>query len=553
MPTNPIKKIDILKQFVEEKNELEDKLKTQKEKLAEIKFTRKNDPEAKSQIAELTFELNETKRNLQHADRQVKWFATQIGGSAAISKPILLYIAFGMLIIGCILGYFVIPFLVTSAGVDPISQLDICLSVENGVPVGTKTAFEIAQSKSLTCYLSISSRAYRPDYYIDWLFKNNLKESTRLSMRETGGPTWGKKTFTLADLGDWEARLRTGDGNVLRKKRFKLIYPKIEVTRAMVCENVVNNEPQNPRELFLAQNITLHCYSEIQANEKYTEIIHEWIYDNQKINRKVMQLDELESKQSSFCHIKDSQTGTWTVNILNGNGEWLKSVRFDVQSQQAFVPEIQMCTALVDGKPDTSLNSFSADGRTLFAYSATTSNFPGFQIKHRWMHNSQPQFEKAFNFDSDSGQAVSSMKIPASQAGLWLVQAIDQHGTVVANKSINITRPTSADVKVTRLVFCRTIFQRDPYDIASNFDLSYDTEIYAHATIQNSLSEVFIVFYWYYGDKLEYKSRQYSISKSTSYRTYTYKTVSPAQKGTWRVAIRAADGSLLKEASFTVN
>jgi hypothetical protein len=60
----------------------------------------------------------------------------------------------------------------------------------------------------------------------------------------------------------------------------------------------------------------------------------------------------------------------------------------------------------------------------------------GMQVTHRWIFQDVVKYEMTFDVMSDSWQAWSTQRLPVDLPGEWTVQAIDQHGKVLAAQTL---------------------------------------------------------------------------------------------------------------------
>ncbi len=544
--------LDILRRLTAERDELEEKLKKQKEELNKLRFDKKAGAINDVQISEQKSEIRETGNRLKHANKQVAFFSHQVGGGNNYSPGLIISLSLVMLILGVILGYYVVPIIELPGAKSPADQMTVCEFVYNGEPAGLGPTFEIGRSKTLHCFTEISPRSQRTDYFIEWFYKKEIKDSTPLPVSVKGGKAWCQRKFALDELGEWEAHLKTRDGNTWAITAFTLIYPRIEVPVAVICEDVVEEKPQNTGKIFLAKNRVLYCYTETHTKEKYTEIVHEWYYDNKPEAREKVMLEKLREKNWSRLDISSKKTGNWYVKILDGQGTSLNRVNFSIENKKQEINQIELATGITQSKPDSVLTQFVADGNEYVFFSKVSSNFPGISIKQQWLLNNKLVSEESFQSDQLVAEFNSSRKISSKQYGTWLLRITDEKGNVLGSKKVTANKPITEDVAINRLVFCRTVFQRDPYDIASKFTISSAVKIWAHATVSNKRSRTFITYKWFYNNKLIKQNKIKNIVPSKSYRTYDYKTIYPHQKGTWKVNVYAEDGTLLKSSQFVI-
>ncbi|MEE8185002.1 MAG: DUF2914 domain-containing protein [Thermodesulfobacteriota bacterium] len=87
-----------------------------------------------------------------------------------------------------------------------------------------------------------------------------------------------------------------------------------------------------------------------------------------------------------------------------------------------------------------------------------------------------------------------------------------------------------------------------PMGVAESFSASIG-RVYCYSKITNGDGST-ITHRWYYNDK-EVAAVHLEI-RSTSFRTYSYKTILPHYKGNWKVEIVAEEGNIMKTLEFTI-
>lgn len=547
-------RIEFLKKLLQDREEQILRQKELTDKIKQLKDKQKDKPEVKKEISDIKHDLKTTRNLLKNTKSQVRWLAIHICETRQIRLAQALVFLTIALCVGFILGNFAGPIFSSINLFSKMSaeSLIICEEIYNHQPAGLGPTFEIGQSKFLYGYSEISSRADRIDYYIEWLHRGVVQETTPMPVTNIGGPAWSKKEFDVHDLGDWEARLKTRDGNTWGVTTFKIVYPKIELLNSAVCNDVINDEPLSLGKLFLAKDKTLYCFTETEAKEKYIHIYHEWFFKGNLIQKSKIQLDQLKAKSWSQHNITATETGQWYINVVAGDGTIINRLDFEVQPQKIAVQFAELYDKLKDGKPDTALARYVANGEKIYFFSTVMGNFPNYKIQHQWNFDNRKIFSETFVVDSLGANLFSAAKINASQSGLWKINVLDGNGKILATKEVNFEKPITDLVKINSLVFCRTVFQMDPYDIASKFKISGNTKIWAHAAVNSKKSLTEITYKWYYDGKLIKSNTIKNVAKSTGYRTYDYKTVMPQQKGTWIVQICAEDGTLLRKKTFIV-
>jgi hypothetical protein len=102
-------------------------------------------------------------------------------------------------------------------------------------------------------------------------------------------------------------------------------------------------------------------------------------------------------------------------------------------------------------------------------------------------------------------------------------------------------------ISVGRMVFCRAVKDREPQEAAASFPNDME-RVCCFTVILDAGAETQVVHKWYFGDELmaEVKLK----AEGEYWRTWSSKGMSPEWTGTWRVDVVAADGTVLKSASF---
>jgi len=105
----------------------------------------------------------------------------------------------------------------------------------------------------------------------------------------------------------------------------------------------------------------------------------------------------------------------------------------------------------------------------------------------------------------------------------------------------------TASISVGRMMFCRSIKDREPQEPANTFPNTIE-KVYCFTAILNAGAETHVVHKWYYQDKLMAEVRLKA--KGEYWRTWSSKQMLQEWRGTWRVDVVSADGKILKSASF---
>lgn len=107
-----------------------------------------------------------------------------------------------------------------------------------------------------------------------------------------------------------------------------------------------------------------------------------------------------------------------------------------------------------------------------------------------------------------------------------------------------------AEVTVAEVSVATDIKDHGPVGAADKFTITAPQKIWCYSKITGGADGQAIAHKWFHKDNL-IASMPLKI-KAGSYRTYSYKTISPEMKGLWRVEIIDEAGKVLKTVNFTV-
>ena len=107
--------------------------------------------------------------------------------------------------------------------------------------------------------------------------------------------------------------------------------------------------------------------------------------------------------------------------------------------------------------------------------------------------------------------------------------------------------PETPTISVGRMIFCRSIKDREPQEPAETFPNTIE-KVYCFTAILNAGDETHVVHKWYHEEKL--MAEVQLKAKGEYWRTWSSKQMVAGWTGTWRVDIVSADGKILKSMSF---
>lgn len=109
---------------------------------------------------------------------------------------------------------------------------------------------------------------------------------------------------------------------------------------------------------------------------------------------------------------------------------------------------------------------------------------------------------------------------------------------------------SSGEVTASRVVACQVVDNREPQGAADAFAKDVG-KVYCFSHIKGVRDTLVIKHVWYHNDT-QLSAVPLDV-KSPSWRTYSYRTIDPAQTGTWKVqVVEAESGNALGSVSFTI-
>ena len=104
----------------------------------------------------------------------------------------------------------------------------------------------------------------------------------------------------------------------------------LEVTRSAICTEIVDRSPSEGGIRFPSTVDKLYCFSRISNIESATQIQHVWYYNNVERARVELPISPPSWRTYSSKRIMPEETGRWRVDILDKDGNVLKTLGFDI-------------------------------------------------------------------------------------------------------------------------------------------------------------------------------------------------------------------------------
>ena len=109
-------------------------------------------------------------------------------------------------------------------------------------------------------------------------------------------------------------------------------YPAslLEVSKSAICTGVVDHRPVDPGTQFPADIGRVYCFSRISNIESASSIYHVWYFGNAERARVELAVNPPTWRTYSSKRILPDEIGRWRVDILDREGNVLKTLGFDV-------------------------------------------------------------------------------------------------------------------------------------------------------------------------------------------------------------------------------
>ena len=104
----------------------------------------------------------------------------------------------------------------------------------------------------------------------------------------------------------------------------------LEVYKAAICPQIVERQPVEQGVKYPADVGKVYCFSHISNIESTTQIQHVWYYENIERARVALKVQPTSWRTYSSKRIMSSDTGRWRVDILDRDGNVLKTLGFDI-------------------------------------------------------------------------------------------------------------------------------------------------------------------------------------------------------------------------------
>lgn len=106
----------------------------------------------------------------------------------------------------------------------------------------------------------------------------------------------------------------------------------IEISRALICMNVNEHEPEEPGNQFPPEVKRLYCFTEIKSNGEPLELQHRWYWKDELMSSVPLKVNSTRFRTFSAKSIPAYAVGDWRVAIVNShNEETIQIISFEIK------------------------------------------------------------------------------------------------------------------------------------------------------------------------------------------------------------------------------
>ena len=113
---------------------------------------------------------------------------------------------------------------------------------------------------------------------------------------------------------------------------------QLEVSVAAICRDVLDREPDGYGTSFPVSVGKLYCFTKVTGAQSPTQITHVWFFDGNERARVDLVVKSSSWRTYSSKIIQPHEIGKWRVDVEDFAGNVLKTLEFEVASQQVTIP-----------------------------------------------------------------------------------------------------------------------------------------------------------------------------------------------------------------------
>ena len=105
---------------------------------------------------------------------------------------------------------------------------------------------------------------------------------------------------------------------------------ELVVSVAAICKDVIDHEPVDSGTSFPATVGKLYCFTKITGAQSPTQVTHVWLFDGTERARVDLAVGAASWRTFSSKIIQEHELGAWRVDVLDPEGNVLKTLEFAV-------------------------------------------------------------------------------------------------------------------------------------------------------------------------------------------------------------------------------
>jgi hypothetical protein len=106
----------------------------------------------------------------------------------------------------------------------------------------------------------------------------------------------------------------------------------ITISRAVICMNVNEHEPEEPGDQFPPEVKRLYCFTEIKSSGEPLELQHRWYWKDELMSTIPLSVKSTRFRTFSAKSIPSYAVGDWRVAIVNShNEETIQIIKFEIK------------------------------------------------------------------------------------------------------------------------------------------------------------------------------------------------------------------------------
>ncbi len=106
--------------------------------------------------------------------------------------------------------------------------------------------------------------------------------------------------------------------------------PRLELTKAVMCERIEDYAPVNMSVVFSVTAGKISCFTTFDSVSEEMQIEHRWFYKDKLTTKKGLFLKPPRWSTYSSIQLRDADKGPWRVEIADNSNRLLGTLRFSV-------------------------------------------------------------------------------------------------------------------------------------------------------------------------------------------------------------------------------